>query len=166
MTKPTAVRGTSETGDPLLLTPGPLTTSKRVKEVMVHDWGSRDAAFLRINKEVLDRLPDIINARGARCALFRGLHRRRTRRFRLGQPEHARPLEQELERRVAHGPEHQDGNGNTGEGDDGRHRADVGNDAGLDQQCARDRHRQEEGEIDDDRMLAEIAQRPCDMGQR
>ena len=37
----------SETGDPLLLTPGPLTTSKRVKEVMVHDWGSRDAAFLR-----------------------------------------------------------------------------------------------------------------------
>ena len=64
MTKPTAVRGASETGDPLLLTPGPLTTSKRVKEVMVHDWGSRDAAFLRINKEVLDRLPDIVNARG------------------------------------------------------------------------------------------------------
>jgi len=38
------VRGVSETGDPLLLTPGdPLTTSKAaVKEVMVHDWGSRD----------------------------------------------------------------------------------------------------------------------------
>src|SRR6187549_1946445 len=54
----------SETGDPLLLTPGPLTTTKRVKGVMVHDWGSRDAAFLRINKEVLDRLPDIVNARG------------------------------------------------------------------------------------------------------
>ena len=64
MTKPKAVRGSSETGDPLLLTPGPLTTSKRVKEVMVHDWGSRDAAFLRINKEVLERLPDIVNARG------------------------------------------------------------------------------------------------------
>ena len=64
MTKPKAVRGSSETGDPLLLTPGPLTTSKKVKEVMVHDWGSRDAAFLRINKEVLDRLPDIVNARG------------------------------------------------------------------------------------------------------
>ena len=59
-----AVRGSSETGDPLLLTPGPLTTSKRVKEVMVHDWGSRDAAFLRINREVLERLPDIVNARG------------------------------------------------------------------------------------------------------
>ncbi|HEU4378613.1 MAG TPA: 2-aminoethylphosphonate--pyruvate transaminase [Hyphomicrobiaceae bacterium] len=64
MTKSVPVRGSSETGDPLLLTPGPLTTSKRVKAVMVHDWGSRDAAFLRINKEVLDRLPDIVNARG------------------------------------------------------------------------------------------------------
>ncbi|MET0195403.1 MAG: 2-aminoethylphosphonate--pyruvate transaminase [Hyphomicrobiaceae bacterium] len=64
MTKPKAVRGSSETGDPLLLTPGPLTTSRKVKEVMVHDWGSRDATFLRINKEVLERLPDIVNARG------------------------------------------------------------------------------------------------------
>ena len=54
----------SETGDPLLLTPGPLTTSKRVKEVMVHDWGSRDATFLKINAEVLARLPEIINGKG------------------------------------------------------------------------------------------------------
>lgn len=53
--------GRSETGDPLLLTPGPLTTSKPVKEVMVHDWGSRDAAFLEINATVLKRLPEIIN---------------------------------------------------------------------------------------------------------
>ena len=51
----------SETGDPLLLTPGPLTTAKSVKEVMVHDWGSRDAAFLRINKAVLEGLPRIIH---------------------------------------------------------------------------------------------------------
>jgi 2-aminoethylphosphonate-pyruvate transaminase len=51
----------SDTGDPLLLTPGPLTTGKRVKEVMVHDWGSRDAAFLKINSEVLARLPEIVN---------------------------------------------------------------------------------------------------------
>jgi 2-aminoethylphosphonate-pyruvate transaminase len=51
----------SDTGDPLLLTPGPLTTGKRVKEVMVHDWGSRDAAFLKINAEVLARLPEIVN---------------------------------------------------------------------------------------------------------
>src|SRR5882757_7317625 len=57
-------RAASETGDPFLLTPGPLTTSKRVKEVMVHDWGSRDAAFLKINAEVLARLPEIVNGAG------------------------------------------------------------------------------------------------------
>jgi 2-aminoethylphosphonate-pyruvate transaminase len=51
----------SETGDPLLLTPGPLTTGRRVKEAMVHDWGSRDATFLKINAEVLARLPAIVN---------------------------------------------------------------------------------------------------------
>ncbi len=56
----TAAPAASETGDPLLLTPGPLTTSKRVKEVMVHDWGSRDATFLRINTEVLERVRDIV----------------------------------------------------------------------------------------------------------
>jgi 2-aminoethylphosphonate-pyruvate transaminase len=54
----------SDTGDPLLLTPGPLTTGKRVKEVMVHDWGSRDAAFLKINSDVLARLPEIVNGAG------------------------------------------------------------------------------------------------------
>jgi 2-aminoethylphosphonate-pyruvate transaminase len=64
MAKREVVRGSSETGDPLLLTPGPLTTSRRVKEVMVHDWGSRDATFLRINREVLERLPEVVNAKG------------------------------------------------------------------------------------------------------
>src|SRR6266540_6236189 len=57
-------RAASETGDPLLLTPGPLTTSKRVKKVMVHDWGSCDATFLKINSEVLTRLPEIVNGAG------------------------------------------------------------------------------------------------------
>ena len=52
----------SETGDPLLLTPGPLTTSRSVKEVMLHDWGSRDATFVRINREVMERLPAVVNA--------------------------------------------------------------------------------------------------------
>jgi 2-aminoethylphosphonate-pyruvate transaminase len=51
---------TSETGDPLLLTPGPLTTSRSVKEVMVHDWGSRDDGFIAINRAVLARLPELI----------------------------------------------------------------------------------------------------------
>jgi 2-aminoethylphosphonate-pyruvate transaminase len=56
---PTPAR--SETGDPLLLTPGPLTTSKTVKQAMVHDWGSRDAAFIALNGEVMASLPKIIH---------------------------------------------------------------------------------------------------------
>ncbi len=51
----------SETGDPLLLTPGPLTTSRSVKEAMIHDWGSRDATFVEINRSVLARLARMIN---------------------------------------------------------------------------------------------------------
>jgi 2-aminoethylphosphonate-pyruvate transaminase len=49
----------SETGDPFLLTPGPLTTSRTVKESMTHDWGSRDASFVAINQAVLARLAEI-----------------------------------------------------------------------------------------------------------
>ena len=59
------VPAASDTGDPLLLTPGPLTTSRSVKEAMVHDWGSRDARFLRLNKAVLDGLPRIIHGEDA-----------------------------------------------------------------------------------------------------
>lgn len=55
-----AQKAASETGDPLLLTPGPLTTSKSVKSAMVHDWGSRDATFIRINQAVLTTLVEII----------------------------------------------------------------------------------------------------------
>ena len=51
----------SETGDPFLLTPGPLTTSRSVKEAMIHDWGSRDARFLALNRNVMERLPEIIH---------------------------------------------------------------------------------------------------------
>ena len=55
---------TSETGDPLLLTPGPLTTSRSVKLAMVRDWGSRDAAFLKLNRAVLDQILEIAGGRG------------------------------------------------------------------------------------------------------
>ena len=54
----------SETGDPLLLTPGPLTTSAAVKQAMVHDWGSRDAEFLRINRMVLDSIVELAGGKG------------------------------------------------------------------------------------------------------
>ncbi len=52
----------SETGDPLLLTPGPLTTSASVKQAMVHDWGSRDQGFIAINKMVLEKIAELAGA--------------------------------------------------------------------------------------------------------
>lgn len=55
------VRATSPTGDLFLLTPGPLTTSKTVKQAMLHDYGSRDAYFIDLNQRVLARLVDIVN---------------------------------------------------------------------------------------------------------
>jgi 2-aminoethylphosphonate-pyruvate transaminase len=53
----------SETGDPLLLTPGPLTASAAVKQAMVHDWGSRDQNFIAINKMVLERIAELSGAK-------------------------------------------------------------------------------------------------------
>jgi 2-aminoethylphosphonate-pyruvate transaminase len=52
----------TETGDPLLLTPGPLTTSRSVKAAMLHDWGSRDETFIRVNAEVLSRIAVLAGA--------------------------------------------------------------------------------------------------------
>ncbi|MGO1117666.1 2-aminoethylphosphonate--pyruvate transaminase [Rhodovibrionaceae bacterium A322] len=51
----------SPTGDPWLLTPGPLTTSPSVKEAMLHDYGSRDTHFIAINKRVRQQLLTIID---------------------------------------------------------------------------------------------------------
>ena len=46
----------SPSGDPWLLTPGPLTTSAEVKEAARHDYGSRDLRFIDINRRVRERL--------------------------------------------------------------------------------------------------------------
>ena len=48
----------SRDGDLLLLTPGPLTTTATVKRAMLHDWGSRDEAFIAMTAEVRARLLD------------------------------------------------------------------------------------------------------------
>ncbi|MBM3733431.1 MAG: 2-aminoethylphosphonate--pyruvate transaminase [Acidimicrobiia bacterium] len=48
--------------DPILLTPGPLTTTMATKAAMLRDWGSRDATFIAINARVRDRLRAIVNA--------------------------------------------------------------------------------------------------------
>ena len=48
--------------DPLLLTPGPLTTSAAVKAAMQHDWGSRDHEFIAMNQRVCEQLVDLAHA--------------------------------------------------------------------------------------------------------
>jgi 2-aminoethylphosphonate-pyruvate transaminase len=47
--------------DPILLTPGPLTTSLRTKQAMLNDWGSWDAAFNSITASLRKDLVDIVN---------------------------------------------------------------------------------------------------------
>lgn len=42
--------------EPILLTPGPLTTSASVKQAMLRDWGSRDGDFILLNRRIRDRL--------------------------------------------------------------------------------------------------------------
>ena len=68
----------SPSGDPYLLTPGPLTTSLGVKQAMLHDYGSRDATFIELNARVLERLVDIVGGRGCQLQLERRGPARRT----------------------------------------------------------------------------------------
>ena len=54
---PAGSAGTAPGSDPgWLLTPGPLTTAAPVRAAMGRDWGSRDADFQRLTREVTDRL--------------------------------------------------------------------------------------------------------------
>ena len=47
--------------DPILLTPGPLTTSLATKAAMLRDWGSWDSKFNAVTARVRERLTAIIN---------------------------------------------------------------------------------------------------------
>ena len=59
--------------DPFLLTPGPLTTSRTTKEAMLHDWGSRDVGFIRMNARVRERLLALAGAAGSHvCVPLQG----------------------------------------------------------------------------------------------
>ena len=60
--------------DPLLLTPGPLTTSKSVKKAMVRDWGSRDLEFIEMTERVRLGVEEIAGvANGSHvCVLLQG----------------------------------------------------------------------------------------------
>ncbi|MFT5224712.1 MAG: 2-aminoethylphosphonate-pyruvate transaminase [Polaribacter sp.] len=59
----------SPTGDPYLLTPGPLTTSATVKEAMLHDYGSRDNTFIDLNANMLQSLIKIVNGQGTHISV-------------------------------------------------------------------------------------------------
>ena len=47
--------------DPILLTPGPLTTSPATRQAMLRDWGSWDAAFNRMTSEICRDLLAIVS---------------------------------------------------------------------------------------------------------
>jgi aspartate aminotransferase-like enzyme len=47
--------------DPILLTPGPLTTTLATKSAMLRDWGSWDARFNAVTARVRAKLLDIID---------------------------------------------------------------------------------------------------------
>ncbi len=64
---------TDKSKDPWLLTPGPLTTSDATKRAMLHDWGSRDKAFIDANARVRRRLVEIAGAAGSHvCVPLQG----------------------------------------------------------------------------------------------
>ncbi|HEY2817252.1 MAG TPA: 2-aminoethylphosphonate--pyruvate transaminase [Casimicrobiaceae bacterium] len=59
--------------DPILLTPGPLTTSLQTKAAMLRDWGSWDSSFNAVTREVRDKLVRIIESDAAHvCVPMQG----------------------------------------------------------------------------------------------
>jgi 2-aminoethylphosphonate-pyruvate transaminase len=55
--------------EPYLLTPGPLTTSKAVKQAMLRDWGSRDQGFIALNARIRARLVELAGGAGSHLAV-------------------------------------------------------------------------------------------------
>jgi 2-aminoethylphosphonate-pyruvate transaminase len=59
--------------DPILLTPGPLTTSLETKQAMLRDWGSWDSSFNQITASICTDLVDIVNGAGTHvCVPLQG----------------------------------------------------------------------------------------------
>ena len=59
--------------DPILLTPGPLTTSLETKQAMLRDWGSWDASFNAITTSICKDLVDVVNGAGSHvCVPLQG----------------------------------------------------------------------------------------------
>jgi len=61
------------TRDPILLTPGPLTTSLQTKAAMLRDWGSWDSNFNAVTREVRDKLLRVVDVDGTHvCVPMQG----------------------------------------------------------------------------------------------
>ena len=59
--------------DPILLTPGPLTTSLETKQAMLRDWGSWDAAFNAMTASICRDLVEVVNGAGTHvCVPLQG----------------------------------------------------------------------------------------------
>jgi len=59
--------------NPILLTPGPLTTSSRTKEAMLSDWGSWDASFNQLTASVCHDILEIVNGQASHvCVPMQG----------------------------------------------------------------------------------------------
>jgi len=59
--------------DPILLTPGPLTTSLETKQAMLCDWGSWDASFNAITGTICKDLVEVVNGAGTHvCVPLQG----------------------------------------------------------------------------------------------
>src|SRR5690349_23609857 len=59
--------------DPILLTPGPLTTSLATKAAMLRDWGSWDSKFNAVTARVRSKLLDVIHGQGSHvCVPMQG----------------------------------------------------------------------------------------------
>lgn len=59
--------------DPILLTPGPLTTSLETKAAMLRDWGSWDAKFNAVTAEIRRKTLDVVGGHGTHiCVPMQG----------------------------------------------------------------------------------------------
>ena len=59
--------------DPILLTPGPLTTSLATRSAMLRDWGSWDSSFNAVTARVRERLTGIVHGAGTHvCVPMQG----------------------------------------------------------------------------------------------
>merc|ERR1711939_999978 len=75
LTEGWAAKTLMQSREPLLFTPGPLTTSAGVKQAMLVDIGSRDPRMVDVIKDIRDKLLELAGvsqAEGWECVLMQG----------------------------------------------------------------------------------------------